>query len=349
LLGNKRTVPKRCNAQLFDNELNTKKTIIMINNIGKKGIVTQPTLFMMNNPDLESVLKRYAIFFDEFYYFDNPLEGFISHGSKNELKTMLININKDKDEGSDKDFILSSKFNEIIKDDDDVSEFFKTKRTDYRRNSFIQEQQQIAFSRYVKEIFPKEEQNSKYTQNMIGFYGHHLLADFDLYSNLSENPEYSGLISPLLKGMINSVFNSNKNTGEELIKEVSEIKLIDFGVLSWNQIYELRENDFAGDFRVKIKEWLIEFADEGDASIINSKIKKYIIDADANFYKMYTPNSKLTTIKAILGNTPFPLPVNPVSVISGIDDVRKDIKNKNEFGWMHFVMNMYRESDKKKS
>ncbi len=319
----------------------------MINNIGEKGIVTQPTLFMMNTPDLENVLKRYSIFFDELYYFDNPLEGVITNSNpnntRNELQTMLIK------KGGDKNFILSPKFNKIIKDDKDVSEFFKTKRTDYRRNSFMEEQHQIAFEGYVKEILQKKGLNSEYMRGMIPFYKHQLLADFDLYSNLSEYPEYSGLISPLLKGMIHNVFNSNKNTGEELIKEVSEIKLIDFGSLSWNQIYKLRKSGFAGDFRLKIKEWLIEFANEGDMDVINSKIHKYIMDADADFYKMHRPNRILTTIKAILGNIPLPTLFNPVSVISGITDIRKDIKNKNKFAWMHFVMDMYRESNKKKS
>jgi len=305
----------------------------MINNIGEKGIITLPTLFMMNKPEinLESVIKRYAIFFDELYYFDNPLEGFF-YGSfnrnihaKNTLQNLLIN------KGGNEDFILSRQFNEIVRDERDMSEYFKENRTDYRQDSFMTKENKAAFLQHIKGVIKIGNPNTADMQ--LGFYMHCLFADFDLYSNLSENnPEYSGLISPLLKDVIFSVFNANKNTGEELINEISKIEMVDFGALNWKEIYELRKSGFAKDFRIKIKEWLLEFENDRDVELINSKIKAYIDDSKLDLRLRNRPDASRTIFTAILSKISFSF-----SLLLKGKQINDQIKQKKDFGWLHFI------------
>ena|GEM_PF-5767753 len=324
----------------------------MINNIGEKGIVTLPSLLMMNKPEtnLEHVIKRYAIFFDELYYFDNPLEGVMSFDvetvsyAKNQLQKILIR------QGGDDNFILSRQFNEIIRDDEDVIEYFKANRTDYRRDSFMEKEHKIAFQNHVKNALGQEEQNSPNLQFILGAYMHYLFVDFDLYSNLSkEDSEFSGLLSPLLRGVIYNVFNSYKHTGEEIIGEVAKIEFIDFGQLNWFDIYDLRKSGFTKSFRLKIRDWLIEYEDERDINLLNSKIDKYIRDSKFKFLQKNRANIPLAIFTAIFGNIPFTIPntsINPVSLLSGVNDVRKNINNKNKFGWLHFIEQIYTKSQK---
>lgn len=123
----------------------------------------------------------------------------------------------------------------------------------------------------------------------------------------------------------------------EHTSEILSIALPDLKDYSWDKIMDLRNNTFFDNFRDKISIFN-ESTNKGDIQL-SKEIFEEIKNKDMiEMLQIMRPSPNTKIIKGIASNIPSPIGINPVSVYTAIEDVRKDLEVKNKFGWVYFLL-----------
>jgi hypothetical protein len=127
-------------------------------------------------------------------------------------------------------------------------------------------------------------------------------------------------------------FNSpHQNKNISLDKLMSEVNcaLPSVSTLSWDEIFELRQ-----DRRIKaFRNWI----NNNKESILDKGIESKLNEELWNAFKELKPNLLATFIKAVIGNVPIPMPINPIGIGTTIYDIGKDIKTQNKYALLSFI------------
>lgn len=107
----------------------------------------------------------------------------------------------------------------------------------------------------------------------------------------------------------------------------------DFGLLTWPEIFELRLDPSIKSFRAKIREMhksggVREFTDD----LLS---KEYLQDL-AGAFDRRRPNPLKSFWRGMVGNWPLPIS-NPVGWLFALADFRAELKDFDDFNWLHFV------------
>lgn len=150
---------------------------------------------------------------------------------------------------------------------------------------------------------------------------------------------FSGLFSEIHEQAFTATYGKNETMSEnkKVISAIESINHFDFGVLTWDEIIILRKSEFIKDFRKKITEWTHDYTNSLNNKDFECGIEKFIDDAKFDFIDRHKPNRIKSTLTGIAGNIPLPIPINPVSILSSINQVRKESKTKKDFGWLLFI------------
>lgn len=155
--------------------------------------------------------------------------------------------------------------------------------------------------------------------------------ELQLYTAFKKHvPDVAINLTPDFGNAISLYSNSEGNLINEFMDKSSSVP--DFGDLSWDQIFELREDRFIKNFRDKISSIIKESPNE-ISSIIEPKILKGLWDIAS----YANPNVGETVLNGFLTNLPLPLPVNPYGVYRAVKDVVDTKRQANNNGWMFFI------------
>jgi hypothetical protein len=117
------------------------------------------------------------------------------------------------------------------------------------------------------------------------------------------------------------------------------LALPDIHEVPWNTILELRQKPFLAEFRGKLSELddILQTDDQRSARELLREVELQDLRALAVATK---PSPALSTLKAIVGNIPLPIPVNPASLGISIADTVAARKLKARFGWLYFLFEL---------
>ncbi|MFW6046601.1 MAG: hypothetical protein ACOCP4_02280 [Candidatus Woesearchaeota archaeon] len=192
----------------------------------------------------------------------------------------------------------------------------------------------------IKNGYDKPEIQSRDHKKELEYYIGAISMDFQILAEVTRRFEnFSGLYSEIHEQAFTATYGQKevKTNSKKVITAVETINYFDFGSLTWDEIIELRKSQFANDFRKKVWEWTNEFNSGVDNVEVENKIYRFIDDAKFDFIEERKPNQLKTSLTGILGNIPLPIPVNPISIASAIDQSVIDNKAKKEFGWLLFI------------
>ena len=107
--------------------------------------------------------------------------------------------------------------------------------------------------------------------------------------------------------------------------------------LSLEEILALREHEYFASFRRKTREIVNRASSIGD-------LNRIIEDEEESDRKaledLFRPKPVPTLLRAIIGNLPIPMAVNPVSAYDAATSVRRDVKAARDLGWLYFVRDL---------
>jgi len=189
----------------------------------------------------------------------------------------------------------------------------------------------------VNDILPKSSSISEKWEKQKYFIGN-ISYDYKLLTFLSKaSPEFSGLYTELHEAAVLATLKETMVSDRTVISQIEEINHFDFAELSWQEILELRESDFADDFRKIVSEWVAEFSSSSSLIECQARLDRFIDDAKFDFIERNKPNLKKTVMGGILGNAPSPIVINPLGIASSIKRVHFESKLKKDFGWLLFI------------
>lgn len=192
----------------------------------------------------------------------------------------------------------------------------------------------------IKNGYDKPEIQSRDHKKELEHYIGTISMDFQILAEVTRRfDKFSGLYSEIHEQAFKATYGINKvkTKSKKVITAVETINYFDFGSLTWDEIIVLRKSQFANDFRKKVWEWTNEFNSGVNNTEVENKIYKYIDDAKFDFIEKRKPNQLKSSLTGILGNIPLPIPINPVSIISAIEQTVTDNKARKEFGWLLFI------------
>ncbi|WP_183564733.1 hypothetical protein [Mucilaginibacter sp. SP1R1] len=292
------------------------------------------------NEPASALLKRSLILFDHNIYLE-------PRGQDKDFVKQIIGINDGKEQ------------REVMALFKPVSEFVTDEWLDERRFTVDPETnlwygphgQQ--FGKFIKQFLTDRfgfdafnYQNAKEFE-MVDYYTTALSADFNFLLQISNyNPDISALFTELHRDAYFATYHNSASTPERVLEKVCSVNYFDFGKLSWTQILELKRSHFLKDFRAKFLEWLTEFEQTHDLEKFEHDIDRYIRSSTFKFLEANRPAVITDSLTGILGNVPLPIPLNPVSIYSSFMSVRKDILQRNKFGWLFFIQEAYQQYGK---
>ncbi len=319
--------------------------------ISKYGVFTPYSLNLYSECNTDSpanFLKRNAILFEHLVIVPQgigPLDGsmlftkssYLNAFSREEIKNksdfgnILLTIDDFVEEDKLKDFYQPSDFNDSMwagEYSDRYLDFVYT----YVQN---------------KLGLPSKEIQSKDHWEELKYYIGTISTDFQILHEARKRLEgFSALFTEMHENAFKATYNlsQSKIDHNPVINQIEEINCFDFGILSWDEIIELRKSEFVKDFRFHMFTWINEFYKTNDVDEFQKKINKFINTAKFDFIDRHEPDVSKSIISGIIDNIPLPIPVNPISVLSTISDIRKESKERKEFGWLFFVQKAFRQA-----
>ncbi len=98
--------------------------------------------------------------------------------------------------------------------------------------------------------------------------------------------------------------------------------------IEWNDIVDLRYSPFLCDFRQKY----FQLAEKNETD----KLVDHYYNGLVKLAEIVKPKPTNEIVKAILVNLPIP-PINPISIVSSVNDIYKSKTLKRDFGWLFFL------------
>lgn len=161
---------------------------------------------------------------------------------------------------------------------------------------------------------------------------HGLLVDYGILLNIREvEPNVIGAFSDLHHSLFPKISEkAHTNVGTQYCMEhFNNTVFPDFGVLSWKEIFDLRNNEFIGNFRKK-------FVQTYEASP-NSNINELgdLVSEIWGYVKETKPNIAGTVIEGVVSSFPFISEVTGPAIAA--KQVLKSRKLANQYGWLYFI------------
>lgn len=122
----------------------------------------------------------------------------------------------------------------------------------------------------------------------------------------------------------------------EIFSEFMQGKLPTLSNASWNKIVELRHSEFIHRFRQKLYE-VQKCIFEGEVKAVGELVEEMLRSDLKALAKSFQPAPFSTLIKGIASNWPLPIPVNPISAISSIQQIYKEYDIHKRYGWIYFM------------
>lgn len=132
-------------------------------------------------------------------------------------------------------------------------------------------------------------------------------------------------------------YNHDKTQGEQVFfaeDNGDECTFPDFSLLTWNEIFDLRNDPSIKSFRNKIFESSSTISEPN--TINRSILERDYLQELEEFYKMREPKPLTSIMKGVAGNLPLGIP-NPFSYIFATVDIKNNIRDYKKFSWLHFV------------
>lgn len=122
--------------------------------------------------------------------------------------------------------------------------------------------------------------------------------------------------------------------------KIYEALVPDYSRLSWDRLIDLRHHQYLETFRNKVQE-MNRMARSKD-SVGVAKIAHELLLRDlVEIAKLTKPDVLSTnTLKLVASNMPLPIPVNPLSLLLGFEDIRKQKNLSDRFGWLYFLLDL---------
>ncbi len=321
----------------------------------KYGIFTPQSLMLYsetNEDNPANLLKRNAILFENLVIVPTgigPLDG-----SEFFTKSSYLNAYSKEDIKYKKDFEnIFLDIHEFTSDENELKEFYLPSNKNTSMWFGDNSDNYIEFcKKYVQEKWQLDspEIQSRDHKKEIEHYIGSISGDFQVLTEASTKFEhFSGLFSEIHEIAFRKTYGNipSKFNYTNVINELEQINHFDFGTLSWNEIIELRKSGFINDFRENLFTWINEYKSTNDSNSFQKKLNRFIDDAKFDFIEKKKPNIIKTSLLGFIGNLPAIIPVNPVGIINSINDVRDDIKMKEEYGWLFFIQKAYKMSREK--
>lgn len=208
--------------------------------------------------------------------------------------------------------------------------------TDSVINSFLQDyadKQNISLETLLQEINTNSSYKYGYYKN-VGYQINSLLASLLLYNKV--NSKISCSLTSFSKAenfAIQSYITYNnvkegQTSSNNLHDEINYL-LPSISSLNWNELFEIRHDGRIKAFRTWVNNKKNEILSEGVESVLIKELW--------NTFKELKPNLYANSAKAIIGNFPLPIPVNPFSIASSIYDISKNIKFQKDYSWLFFI------------
>jgi hypothetical protein len=111
--------------------------------------------------------------------------------------------------------------------------------------------------------------------------------------------------------------------------------------LSWEEVIDLREHKYVAGFRDKIRQL---------SGLVKANDEKQVMGLLAEMYdrdlkeiaRITRPSRGRALLKAVAGNLPLPLLMNPVSATLSLVDIGQDRRMDEQFGWLYFLLDLER-------
>lgn len=167
---------------------------------------------------------------------------------------------------------------------------------------------------------------------------HQIAIDCKLFKIINRDFDCcSGLFSEYHEVAILATLSTKVKNPYEVATIVSDLNTFDFANLSWRDIFALRKNGFVDEFRSKIAEWVVERSSAADSESFVDKLNSFIEEAKFRLIGDTAPALRKTVLAGIGGNLLSPFGINPISVYSAIEAVKREHDLKKKFGWLYFI------------
>ena len=125
----------------------------------------------------------------------------------------------------------------------------------------------------------------------------------------------------------------------QVFQEIVTTSMPDFTILTWQRVLELRRHPFLQSFRRKISE-LGSSVRNNNEGTIKKTIGELELHDLRELARLVEPSPRTTILKSIGSNIPLPIPVNPVSIGIGIQEIKDTYERRQRFGWLYFLMEL---------
>ncbi len=305
----------------------------------KFGIVTHGMLTLQtltSEVNYIPMVKRAAILFDKLIYTTTPYSA---------ISDRFLGWDKIIPRLFDNDEIIDSKklLDLFIPIQEVVEEYnWFLKETIYDRKnkeiSLMEGERGKRLEEFTWDLLKKkkiDDKDSKQYYDNAKRYFAYLANDYRIIGRLSFiQSEISGLFTEIHEEAINFVLGDTKVTEKKIIKNIQELNFFDFGQLTWDEIFVLRESEFAKSFRNKVNELSQTFESSQN---LKHDLGEWINDAKFSFIERRKPKPKTAIVNMVLTNMPLPFPVNPYSIYDSTKTVIEERKVKKEFDWLFFI------------
>ncbi|MEE8074755.1 MAG: hypothetical protein V3T60_03925 [Candidatus Binatia bacterium] len=140
--------------------------------------------------------------------------------------------------------------------------------------------------------------------------------------------------------VIEEVFQTTQPPSDtQVFQEIVTTSMPDFTILTWQRVLELRRHPFLQSFRRKISE-LGSSVRNNNEGTIKKTIGELELHDLRELARLVEPSPRTTILKSIGSNIPLPIPVNPVSIGIGIQEIKDTYERRQRFGWLYFLMEL---------
>jgi hypothetical protein len=192
----------------------------------------------------------------------------------------------------------------------------------------------------TKADYPEADEQDPGFQHEVAWAGAGLIHAIDSWLHLDSIEPTSIITSEREDALIAERLQAQQPVeGFNAFLSTMESKLPNFSDLSWERAIELREHQYLSSFRSKLRavQQAVKTQSASDVASMITDLEGHDLKEIARLTK---PSMKSTVVKAVLGNIPLPIPLNPVSVYSSSTEIANARKMTRQFGWLYFLLDV---------
>ena len=128
----------------------------------------------------------------------------------------------------------------------------------------------------------------------------------------------------------------------DLFSSIINCKIPNLEAYPWERILELRHHSFFENFRRKVYELHSQIEKEGSGPA-QDFVQRVIVRDMKEMVRFFRPTPNLTLCKAIVGNIPLGIPINPASILFAVKELKKEQDIAKKYGWLYFLLDIEHE------